>query len=206
MEGILGIAFKDFVLLASDTSSTQSIILNKNDRMKMYQLSDKLVLGICGEVGDTLQFAEFIEKNIQLYKIRNGFELSPKGAACFIQNNLANYLRSRTPYQCNLLLAGYDNETGPELYYIDYLATMIRLPFGMHGYGAFFILGTLDKHYRYDMNEQEAYELLRKCIGQVHRRLVVNLPSFNVKIVKKEGIRNLDDIVIDVKSLNLKIK
>ena len=203
MEGILGITFKDFVLLATDTSVTQSIILVKNDVSKTYQLSEKLIMGVCGEPGDSIQFAEFIEKNIQLYKIRNGFELSPKAAANFIQRNMASYLRSRTPYQCNILLAGYDKENGPELYYIDYLACLIKMPFGMHGYGSFFVLGTLDKFYRHDMNEKEAYELLTKCVHQVQKRLVVNLPAFKVKIVRKDGISELDDIKMDLKALGL---
>lgn len=203
MEGILGIAFKDFVLLAADTTAAHSIILVKNDQSKVYQLSERLIMGVCGDQGDTPQFAEFIEKNIQLYKIRNGFELSPKAAANFIQRNMANYLRSRTPYQCNLLLAGYDDESGPELYYIDYLACLIKLPFGMHGYGGHFTLGTLDKHYRYDMNEQEAYELLKKCVHQVQKRLIVNMPAFKVKIVRKDGISDLDDIKFDLKAVGV---
>lgn len=203
MEGVLGIAFKDFVLLATDTSAAHSIILFKNDVTKMYQLNDTLVMGVCGDPGDAIQFAEFIEKNVQLYKIRNGFELSAKAAASFIQHNVATQLRTRTPYQCNILLAGYDPETGPELYYIDYLACLVKLPFGMHGYGAFFTLGTLDKYYRYDMNEKEAYELLRKCVHQIQKRLVINLPAFKVKIVKKDGIQDLDDIKIDLKALGL---
>lgn len=203
MEGILGVAFKDFVLLAADTTAAHSIIMVKNDQSKVYQLSDRLIMGVCGDQGDTPQFAEFIEKNVQLYKIRNGFELSPKAAANFIQRNMANYLRSRTPYQCNLLLAGYDDETGPELYYIDYLACLIKLPFGMHGYGGYFTLGTLDKHYRYDMNEQEAYELLKKCVHQVQKRLIVNLPAFKVKIVRKDGISDLEDIKFDLKAVGI---
>ena len=36
--------------------------------------------------------------------------------------------RSRTPYQVNLLIAGYDTATQqPELYHMDYLAAMIKV-------------------------------------------------------------------------------
>ena len=38
----------------------------------MFQLSSKLLMAVCGEAGDTMQFAEYIAKNIQLYKMRNG--------------------------------------------------------------------------------------------------------------------------------------
>lgn len=52
-------------------------------------------MAVCGESGDTVQFAEYIAKNIQLYKMRNGYELSPKEAANFTRRNLAEALRSK---------------------------------------------------------------------------------------------------------------
>ena len=70
-------------------------LLELPDQRKSYQLSDKLVMTAVGESGDTNQFAEFITKNIQLYKMQNGYELSPSGAANFTRRNLADYLRSR---------------------------------------------------------------------------------------------------------------
>ena len=41
------------------------------------------------------QFAEFVAKNVQLYKMRNGYELCPAAAAAWTRRNLADYLRSR---------------------------------------------------------------------------------------------------------------
>jgi 20S proteasome subunit beta 4 len=52
-------------------------------------------MSVVGEAGDTNQFAEFVAKNIQLYKMQNGYEMSPKAAANFTRRNLADYLRSR---------------------------------------------------------------------------------------------------------------
>ena len=72
-----------------------------SDQKKSYQLSDKLIMTAVGESGDTNQFAEFITKNIQLYKMQNGYELSPAGAANFTRRNLADYLRSRV---CDIFL------------------------------------------------------------------------------------------------------
>ena len=61
----------------------------------MFKLSDNLLMAVVGEAGDTTQFAEYIEKNIQLYKMRNGYELSPSAAASFTRRNLADSLRSQ---------------------------------------------------------------------------------------------------------------
>lgn len=42
------------------------------DYDKMFKLNDRLLMLASGEPGDTVQFAEYIGKNIQLYKMRNG--------------------------------------------------------------------------------------------------------------------------------------
>ncbi|KAK6269337.1 hypothetical protein J4Q44_G00393470 [Coregonus suidteri] len=95
MEYLIGIQGQDFVLVAADNIAANSIIQMKQDQDKMFKLSDKILLLCVGEAGDTVQFAEYIQKNIQLYKMRNGYELSPKAAANFTRKNLADYLRSR---------------------------------------------------------------------------------------------------------------
>ena len=41
----------------------------------MFKLSEKILLLCVGEAGDTVQFAEYIQKNVQLYKMRNGKDL-----------------------------------------------------------------------------------------------------------------------------------
>lgn len=52
-------------------------------------------MAVSGEPGDTTQFAEYIAKNIQLYKMRNGYELAPSAAVHFTRHTLATHLRSR---------------------------------------------------------------------------------------------------------------
>lgn len=66
-----------------------------SEENKIYEMTDHIVMGINGESGDTTQFAEFIAKNIQLYKMRNGYEVSTVSAANFTRRNLADALRSR---------------------------------------------------------------------------------------------------------------
>ena len=103
-------------------------------------------LTIGSYVGDTVQFAEYIERNIRLYHIRNLYALRPSAAASWIRRALAESLRSRRPYAVNLLVGGYDVAShAPGLYWIDYLGTMTEIPFGAHGYGSYFALSLLDR-------------------------------------------------------------
>ncbi|KAK7595227.1 hypothetical protein V9T40_001660 [Parthenolecanium corni] len=200
METLIGIACNDFVLLASDMTNVNSLFVMKNDEDKLYRISSKLVMSVTGEAGDTVQFAEYIAKNMQLYKMRNGYELSPKAAASYTRRNLAEYLRSRTPYNVNLMIGGYDEKEGASLYLIDYLASMIKVPFTTNGYGGLITLSILDRYYKPDLTEAEAYKLIVKCVKEIHKRLVLNLPNFKVTIVDKNGIRDLNGITPELLS------
>lgn len=66
-------------------------------------------------------------------------------------------------------MAGYDEKSGPALYYMDYLASMNKLPFAVHGYGSFFSLSIFDRYYKPDLTQDEAYELINKCVQEVSR-------------------------------------
>merc|ERR1712073_279494 len=109
----------------------------------------------------------------------------------------ADYLRSRTPFHVNLLIAGYDKTEGEcQLYVMDYLASMVKAPYACHGYGGFFTTALLDRHYRKDMNKEEAYGLIQDCVEEVQKRLIVNLPNFQVKVIDRDGITTMPDISI----------
>lgn len=66
-----------------------------------------------------------------------------------------------------MLVAGYDEGEGPSLFFMDYLASCVKLPFAIHGYGSYFGLSICDKYYKKDMNEAEAMSLLNKIIQEV---------------------------------------
>merc|ERR1712173_21810 len=139
---------------------------------------------------------QFIAKNCRLYKMQNGHDLSPHAAANFTRRNLADYLRSRTPFQVDLLIAGYNKE-GCELYALDYLASMVKVPYAVHGYGGFFASALLDRHYRKNMKTEDAYELLKDCVREIQKRVIINMPSFDVTLVDANGIKKLDTIKLN---------
>ncbi len=88
-----------------------------------------------------MQFAEYIQANIQLYSMRHGAELSPSAVSSFVRGELAQSLRSRKPYTVNLLLGGLDPISKvPHLYWIDYLASCAPVPYAAHGYAQYVLL------------------------------------------------------------------
>ena len=126
--------------------------------------------------GDTIQFADFVERNMRLYSIRNNIDLRPRAAAAWIRTQIATSLRSRHPYQVNMLLGGYDAPSkSPELYWVDYLGTLVPVPFAAQP----------------DMSLDEALALLKRCINELRTRLVVDVGSFTVRVVDENGVRQV---------------
>jgi 20S proteasome subunit beta 4 len=190
-ETLIGFVGKGYVMLAADTVAARSIVLFKANEDKMYRLDGNKLLAAMGPTGDRVNFCEYIQANVRLYNLRNSYPLNTKATANYTRLALAEALR-RDPYQVNLLLGGVDEKTGPSLYFIDYLATMHPVQKSAHGYGAYFILSTLDRNHRPDMDEEAGKELMRKCFQELKHRLVLQIPAFNVRIIDKDGVRDVE--------------
>ncbi|KAF9897898.1 Proteasome subunit beta type-4 [Lobosporangium transversale] len=190
MDTLFGITGKDFVITAYDSKAVASITLMKIGEDKSRELNSHSIMLFSGEPGDGVHFSEYIERNVKLYGIRNGIELSPKAVASFARRELADSLRSRKPYSVNLLIGGYDVKTNkPSLYWLDHLASSAEVPFAAHGYGAYYCLSLLDRYHREDITEEEGVKLLQKCIQELRSRMILNMPDFVAKVVNKDGIR-----------------
>ncbi|GME94107.1 hypothetical protein B5S32_g4422 [[Candida] boidinii] len=213
MDIILGIRVKDSVIVATSKAFTRGISILKDTDDKTRNLNDYNIMAFTGESGDTVNFAEYIQANVQLHSMRENFDLSPKAIASFVRNELATSLRSRKPYQVQVLLGGYDNTQNineteeekeeskentdkenerPFLSLIDYLGTRVDLPYCAHGYAAFYTMSLLDHHYKPDMDLEDGLRLLKLCSKELSTRMPMDFKGLNVKVADKNGIRVID--------------
>lgn len=187
-----------------------TILKTSDDKTR--QLNKNTVMAFSGEAGDTgtantnnpnsykytnttraVQFAEYIQANIQLYSMRNINDLTPNATASFIRSELAKSLRSKKPYTVNLLLGGYDTiHNKPTLHWIDYLASSAPLPYAAHGYAQYYCLSILDKHHHPDISYERGLEVLRMCTDELQRRLPIDFKGVIVKVITKEGVREIE--------------
>ncbi|CDY65369.1 BnaC04g53800D [Brassica napus] len=162
MECVFGLVGNGFAIVAADTSAVHSILVHKNNEDKIMLLDSHKLIAASGEPGDRVQrMCHCITRH------------------CFEKESLL----------CEHPEAGYDKEAGASLYYIDYIATLHKVDKGAFGYGSYFSLSTMDRHFRSDMSVEEAIELVDKCITEIRSRLVIAPPNFVIKIVDKDGAR-----------------
>lgn len=190
MEVLLGITGKDFTIIAASKAAMRgpTVLTASDDKTRI--LNKQTLLAYSGEAGDTIQFSEFVHANIRLYSMRNSTDLSPSAVAHFVRDNLASSLRSRNPYNVNLLLGGVDPITNkPSLFWLDYLASLASVPYAAHGYAQYYCLSILDKHHHPEINYEEGIRILNLCIDELKRRLPIDYKGMLVKVVTKDGIK-----------------
>jgi len=193
MEVLLGLTGADFTIIAASKAAMRGATILKASDDKTRQLSPSTIMAFSGEAGDTVQFAEFIQANIALYTMRNETDLGPSAVASFVRGELAKSLRSKKPYNVNLLLGGMDPITKkPTLYWLDYLASCAQLPYAAHGYAQYYCLSILDKHHHPDISFEQGMKILRMCTDELQRRLPIDFKGMTVKVVRKNGIEVLD--------------
>ncbi|KAE9455006.1 hypothetical protein C3L33_13088, partial [Rhododendron williamsianum] len=169
MECVFGLVGKGFALVVADSSAVHSILVHKSNEDKIMILDSHKLMGASGEAGDRFGVDHRLNtiRCLELY-----------GVGC-----------QMSPYMVNIILAGYDKETGPSLYFIDYIASMHKVDKAAFGYGSYFSLAMMDRHYHSNMTVEEAIDLVDKCIIEIRSRLVVAPPNFVIKIVDDKGAR-----------------
>ncbi|KAJ3578677.1 hypothetical protein NPX13_g1885 [Xylaria arbuscula] len=189
-EVLLGITGKDFTLIAASKAAMRGATILKASDDKTRQLNKHTLVAFSGEA---VQFAEYIQANAQLYSMRNETDLSPTALAHYVRGQLAESLRSRKPYNVNLLLGGVDPITHkPSLFWLDYLAALAPVPYAAHGYAQYYCLSILDKHHHPDMTLVQGIKVLEMCTDELKRRLPIDFKGMIVKAVTKDGIRDIE--------------
>ena len=169
----------------------RSITKQIENQDKVLELdSEKLLNCVELDPGDRANFLEYVQRNMHLHEYRTGHKLSMNAASSWIRRQMADYLRSRTPFRVNMLLGGLEPDgENVSLYYLDYLASCDKVNYAAQGYCGYMAPAVMDKYWKPDMTLQEGMDMLDKVIGQIQKRMTFSQPTFIVKVISKDGIK-----------------
>ena len=85
----------------------------------------------------------------------------------------------KNPYEVNMLIGGFDAGKGASLYFMDYMASLVKVDKAAHGYCSYFILSVMDKYWKPNMTLDEGIDLITK----VRLVLVCLCPTFSFERV-----------------------
>jgi 20S proteasome subunit beta 2 len=157
---IVGIIYKDGVVLGADTRATGgSEVVDKNCE-KIHYLAPNIWCCGAGTAADTEKTTELIASNLELLRLSTGTPSRVVAALTLTKRMLYKY---QGHVSAALIIGGTD-VNGAHLYSIHPHGSTQRLPYTTMGSGSLAAMAVFETRYTEDMEEDKAIELVRDSI------------------------------------------
>jgi len=153
---IVGIIFKDGVILASDTRATTGNIIADKNCLKLHAMSKKIYCAGAGTAADCDMVTRMMSSNMQMHQLNTGRE--PRVAT--VTRMLKQYLyRYQGHVGCALILGGVDS-SGYHLCSIAPHGSSDKVPYVTMGSGSLSAVAILESGWKPDMELEEGKKLV----------------------------------------------
>jgi proteasome beta subunit len=180
---------KDGVVLAADTRASAGFFIADRHVMKIQKVDNHLAMTIAGGVADAQNLVDIMRYNSNLYRIQNKELMPIKSAARLCSNVLFN--QRFFPYYVQIIMGGYTEEEGSQIYNIDLFGSMTTEKFISTGSGSPVAYGYLESEYKDDMSVNDAYKIAMHSIAAAIRRNAGTGDNINVVIIDKDTYKVL---------------
>ena len=157
---IVGLIFKDGIILAADTRATGgSEVCDKNCE-KIHYIAPNIFCCGAGTAADTEKTTELIASQLELLRLTTRSESRVITACTMLKRMLFKY---QGQVSAALILGGVD-QTGPHLYSIFPHGSTQTNPYVTMGSGCLAAMSVFETRYQPDMEEEDAVNLARDAI------------------------------------------
>jgi len=180
----VGIICKNGVILASDKRVTYGYMMTSKSGLKVFKLSESIGLAYAGLMSDMQAMTREAIAYSKLYELENNRPITVKAMAKLISNLLFN--RQMMPLLMETLVGGVD-DSGPELYSMDPVGSLIPDPYIAAGSGAPIAVGILEAEYKEDLSLENGADLAVKAIKSAIARDIMSGGSIDMLLISKSG-------------------
>ena len=184
---------KDGVVLAADTRASAGFFIADRHVMKIQKVDRHLGMTIAGGVADAQNLVDIMRYNSNIYRLSNKELIPVKSAARLCSNVLFN--QRYFPYYVQIIVGGYDNKEGGQIYNIDLFGSMTTEKFISTGSGSPVAYGYLETEFKEDSSVNDAYKVAIQAIAAAIRRNAGTGDNINAVIIDKDGYRELSNEV-----------
>jgi 20S proteasome subunit beta 1 len=182
---IMAVAYNGGVVLGADTrTSTGDYVANRASR-KISKVHDKIFVCRCGSAADTQALTGFVQNYLNQHAVEIGAEPTVNTAANLFRliayNNKDNLM-------AGLLIAGYDEKRGGQVYSIPLGGTLHRVPYACDGSGSGYIGGLIDEYHRPNFTKDEALAFVQKCVAHAMARDGSSGGMIRTLVVSADGL------------------
>jgi len=183
----IGMIAKDCVVLASDQRATMGFLIASKTAKKIYKVTDRIGATIAGSVADAQSIMELLAAEAKLFEIQRGRPIRVKALTRLLSNIM---FQGRGAYMLGSLVGGFDDE-GPQVFYTDFVGSVIPDNYVTNGSGSPVALGVLEAEYKEDLPKKKAIELAVRAIAAAIERDAATGNSILVSVIDKDGYQEI---------------
>lgn len=183
----VGLIAKDCVILASDQRATMGFLIANKTAKKIYKVTDKIGATIAGSVADAQAVMDLLAAEAKLFEIQRGRPIRVKALTRLLSNIM---FQARGGYMLVCIVGGFDDE-GAQVYYTDYVGSVIPDKFVSTGSGSPVALGVLESEYKEDLPKKKAIELGVRAVAAAIERDAASGNSILVSVIDKDGYQEV---------------
>jgi proteasome beta subunit len=184
----VGVVCTDGVILSSDTRVTMGYFVAHKTGKKIYQIDDHIAMTISGSVADAQRVVEVLKVNAKLYKLNNGRPIPIKAASRLVANIL--FSARLAPLIAQILVGGVDS-TGPHVFSLDPLGSLVEEKCVATGSGSPIAYGVLEDKYKEGATIEEILPVVVRAVDSAMKRDIASGNNFDIAVITKEGYRAL---------------
>ena len=183
----VGLVGKDCVVLASDQRATMGFLIANKTAKKIYKITDSIGATIAGSVADAQAIMDLLKAQAKLFEIERGRPIRVKALTRLLSNIM---FQGRGLYMLQCLVGGYDDE-GPQVFYNDFIGSVLSDKFTSTGSGSPVALGVLEAGYKDGLPKKKAIELGIQAVAAAIERDAASGNSILCSVIDKDGYQEL---------------
>jgi len=182
---IMAVEFDGGVVLCADSrTSTGQYVANRASR-KISKVHDRIFVCRSGSAADTQALTGFVMHYLGMHALEVG--KLPKVNTCANLFKIMAY-NNKDRLMAGLIIAGWDETKGGQVYSIPLGGTLLRCPCTTGGSGSMYISGLVDKLYREGMSKAECLDFCRKCVAHAMALDGSSGGVIRTVVVTKDGV------------------
>jgi len=180
---IVGLTFKNGIVLGADTRATEGPIVADKNCQKIHYLADNIFCCGAGTAADTENTTELISSQLALHAMNTGRKARVVTACTMLKQMLFRY---RGHIEAALVLGGVDVE-GFHLYTIYPHGSTDKLPYVTMGSGSLAAMSIFESEWKQDMDVNEAKALVAKAVTAGILNDLGSGSNVDVTVITPEG-------------------
>jgi len=188
----VGIVCKDGVVLAAERRVSYGYFVMSKTGKKVFKIAEKIGAACAGVVADMQILTREVGAYLNLYTFEREQSVTVRTAAKLMGSML--FERRYFPYLTQTIVGGID-ESGPKLFVLDPLGSVIEDKFTAVGSGSEIAMGLLETEFKEGMSIDDAKGLVRNAVKAASARDIGSGEGLDMLIITNAGIREEQELL-----------